>query len=108
MFDRLLLSFFLIGMSPLGPELVEWGAHFVRDGDFAHAAVAGHESNLPDEHGCSTTNHVCPCHAGVTAFPPAVLGIATATYPPTSRPQPLTSVVPPAISIEPGIRPPIA
>lgn len=65
---RFLLWFLFVALTPAGPELVEWGAHYAQEGDFADAADAGHRRAPADqtEHGCTVLSHSCGCH-GPTA-----------------------------------------
>lgn len=54
-------------------ELVEAVVHWVVHGDSAHGD--GHEVSAlggTDEHGCSGTFHLCPCHSA-NVLPPSVL-----------------------------------
>lgn len=66
--SRLLLWFLFISLTPAGPELVEWGTHYTREGDFADAADAGHRRSPADQedHGCAVLCNSCACH-GPTA-----------------------------------------
>ena len=68
MMSRLFLWFLFISLTPAGPELVEWGMHYAREGDFADAPDAGHRRAPADqqEHGCAALCHSCGCH-GPTA-----------------------------------------
>ena len=68
MMSRLFLWFLFISLTPAGPELVEWGTHYAREGDFADAPDAGHRRAPADqqEHGCAVLCHSCACH-GPTA-----------------------------------------
>lgn len=44
-------------------EVLENVSHLAVKGHLAHADIAEHEHSEPgDEHGCSGTLHLCPCH----------------------------------------------
>ncbi len=66
-----------LAMMPGAVELMENAAHLATEGHLAHAAADGdrHEPADP-EHGCTSTFHLCGCHAGlaflVAPRPPAI------------------------------------
>lgn len=64
MLSRVVLWFLFVSFSPVGPELVEWAAHYAQDGDFADLPDAGHRRSPADqeEHGCAVFCHSCGCH----------------------------------------------
>lgn len=56
-------------------ELIEVAVHVIKHGDLAHAD-SHEEDEAPlgaDEHGCSGTFHLCPCHHGSAATTPAIV-----------------------------------
>ena len=78
MLIRLLALFLTVAMWPGLSELVELTVHAAEHGDVAHAEDDDHDGSPlgEDEHGCSGTFHLCPCH-----HPTPVVG---PTVPPTS------------------------
>ena len=65
---RALAWMFFIGLTPAGPELVEWVTHYVQEGDFADAADHPRDPAQDSEHGCAVLCHACACH-GPSATP---------------------------------------
>lgn len=74
-------------MWPAVGELVEMTVHAVEHGDIAHEEGDEHDSAPlgEDEHGCSGTFHLCPCHSPTPAmaFPDAIV-LATSSTTDTS------------------------
>ena len=68
MLTRLLLWMAFIGLTPAGPELVEWVTHYVQEGDFADAPDHSRSPAQESEHGCAVLCHSCGCH-GPSATP---------------------------------------
>lgn len=107
--DRLIFFLMLVILTPIGPELGEWALHFTGDGDFVHASAPGHRAPTPEpEHGCSTTQHVCGCHSGLSLTPGRRLTEPLPLVPPAAPPGVLTCSIAPQAHPEPGLRPPIA
>ena len=50
-------------VSPVFSELAENAVHFLVEGHGAHALPDASHAPQGNEHGCSATFHVCPCHA---------------------------------------------
>ena len=64
MLSRAIFLLILLGLTPAGPEFVEWIRHFAAEGDFADRADVKHR-RLPaeqQEHGCAVLCHGCNCH----------------------------------------------
>ncbi|MES2304645.1 MAG: hypothetical protein V4558_04020 [Gemmatimonadota bacterium] len=106
--DRLLFFLMLCLLTPIGPELGEWAFHFAGEGDFVHASAPSHPGSMPEpEHGCSTTQHVCGCHSGLSIVPDRRLIVSSPTTPPATPPEALPCSIAPQAHPEPGLRPPI-
>ena len=76
MLVRLIALVLTVAMWPGLSELVELTVHAAEHGDVAHGDDDEH-GNAPlgeDEHGCSGTFHLCPCHHPT----PVVAAAATA------------------------------
>ncbi len=106
MLSRLLLWLLFIGLTPAGPELVEWVTHYVQEGDFADAPDHGRPAEQQTEHGCAVLCHSCSCH-GPTASQRRSTGIANPQV--SSRLSwPAPAVFVPAVRPAPPTPPPIA
>ena len=70
MWSRLLAVLLVLAMWPGLSELVELAQHAVEHGDIAHDQSDEHDSAPlgEDEHGCSGTFHLCPCHSPTPAM----------------------------------------
>jgi hypothetical protein len=62
MFSRFMVWFLFIGLTPAGPELVEWLTHYAQEGDFADAPDHSRGPAQESEHGCAVLCHSCGCH----------------------------------------------
>lgn len=73
---RLIALLLTVAMWPGLSELVELTVHAAEHGDLAHAEDDDHDGSPlgEDEHGCSGTFHLCPCH-----HPTPVVGPSRAT-----------------------------
>lgn len=71
---RLIALLLTVAMWPGMSELVELTVHAATHGDVAHAEDDQHEGSPlgHDEHGCSGTFHLCPCHHPTPVATPAV------------------------------------
>lgn len=65
--SRLLTLLIAFVLMPGSAEVVESTAHLVSDGHTAHAVDDTDHAPKGDEHGCSGSFHVCPCHS-TTSF----------------------------------------
>lgn len=101
MVSRLLLWLFFIGLTPAGPELVEWVTHYAQEGDFADAPDHSRPAEQQTEHGCAVLCHSCSCHGPTSAARrgpdlsnPQAAGtltrLAALAFAPRPRPEPLT------------------
>ena len=66
MLSRTFLWLLFVGLTPAGPEVVEWTVHYVQEGDFADAPGHNRGPSQETEHGCAVLCHSCSCH-GPTA-----------------------------------------
>lgn len=106
---RFILWFLFVALTPAGPELIEWAAHYAQAGDFADAPDAGHRRAPADqkEHGCAVLSHSCGCH-GPTAPVRALDRRAKDPLSPTMVCWPSFDFSAPFPAPEPVTRPPIA
>lgn len=73
---RILALLLVLSIVPSTMELVEAVVHWAEHGDSAHGE--GHDSSAlggTDEHGCSGTFHICPCHTANVLAPSVVLDL---------------------------------
>ena len=77
---RLVALLVLLCVTPVAPELVEWAAHAITHGDFAHAEDGEHEET-PAEHGCTALSHSCGMQG-------TVIGSAVTMVPAPTLPAP--------------------
>jgi hypothetical protein len=103
---RLLAILLVLTITPSAMELVEWSAHLVSHGDFAHSEDGGHDER-GDEHGCTALQHACACH--VSALATEARAIAPGVEPAGGAPaEPLAPAGVTSRGAEPPpIRPPI-
>ena len=76
-FVRLIALLLTVAMWPGLSELVELTVHAAEHGDVAHGDDDEHE-NAPlgeDEHGCSGTFHLCPCHQPTPAVATTAIAV---------------------------------
>jgi hypothetical protein len=107
--DRLIFFLMLVILTPVGPEVGEWALHFASEGDFVHASSSDHRNSPPEpEHGCSTTQHICGCHSGLSIVPDRQIIVSTPITPPAAPPEALPCSIVPQAHPEPALRPPIA
>ena len=105
---RILALLLTLSIVPSTMELVEAVVHWVEHGDSAHGD--GHETSAfggTDEHGCSGTFHLCPCHTANVLASAVVLDLNVYSF------LDFEACVAPASRIgqgatAPPIRPPIA
>ena len=93
MLVRLIALLLTVAMWPGLSELVELTVHAAEHGDVAHAGDDEHEGAPlgEDEHGCSGTFHLCPCHHS----PPAVAALAAVVLDAAARTELSASIAPP-------------
>lgn len=81
MLVRLIALLVTVAMWPGLSALVELTAHAAEHGDLAHAGDDEHDGKPlgEDEHGCSGTFHLCPCHHSPSAVAAAAMtGVSVA------------------------------
>ena len=81
MLSRCFVWLAFIGLTPAGPELVEWVTHYAQEGDFADAPDHPRAPEEQSEHGCAVLGHACGCH-GPSAAPRYVTQGSRASLPP--------------------------
>ena len=85
---KVLALLLVIGLTPSVAELIEWGVHLVRHGDFAHADSGSHSQKTDsEEHGCSTLFHACSCHASSLSTPAGAPRLVVNQPPPSGQRQ---------------------
>lgn len=88
-----------LAIVPGAAEILDSGVHLLMEGDFAHSPQDGaqlddhldrdhpdrdHHGPTGPEHGCSTTFHLCSCHASLCFLKPPSspsLGLRLALFP---------------------------
>ena len=70
---RILALALVLAILPTTGEMLELVVHLARHGDVAHEVGDDHGSAPmgTDEHGCSGTFHLCPCHTAQATTPAA-------------------------------------
>ena len=70
---RILALALVLAILPTTGELLELVVHWAQHGDVAHQVGDDHGSAPlgTDEHGCSGTFHLCPCHTAQATTPPS-------------------------------------
>jgi len=106
---RLLAIILVLALWPALGELIELAAHAVEHGDLAHADDDEHDAAPlgEDEHGCSGSFHLCPCH-----HPSPVVNSTVAAAVESEATSALSAHLAPAIEVGVGLaapptRPPI-
>jgi hypothetical protein len=85
---KVLTLFLVFILTPGATELLENAAHLAVEGHGAHALDDAEHAPEGDEHGCSSTFHVCACHSS-TCF--VMREFKLAVTPPSALPEPITS-----------------
>ncbi len=77
---RILALLLVLSIVPSTMELVEAVVHWAEHGDSAHGE--GHDSSAlgTDEHGCSGTFHLCPCHTANVMTPSVVVDVSVYSF----------------------------